>query len=185
MDLNQWYEKGVTIEDYWNELDYHKESSIHIYKNFTPPIEDETFFQSLKEKNWRCIVLAEVWCGHCMLNIPILRRIAERTNMPIRFLPRDENLALMDQYLTNDKRIIPIFIFIDESGNEVAKWGPITKATRKFVDKHAQSLPPKDAENYQDEFKKFIQFIGKSFIENENFWMDSYESIKNHLLKGI
>src|SRR5690625_6161251 len=53
-----------------------------------------------------------------MLNIPIFLKIAEIANMPVRFLNRDENLELMDEYLTNGNRVIPIFIFIDEDGNE-------------------------------------------------------------------
>lgn len=185
MNLNKWFDQGLTTDEYWNQLEYHKENSIHIYENFTPPEEDEQFFQSIAKKNWRVIVLAEVWCGHCMLNLPVLRRLTEKAKMPARYLPRDENLELMDQYLTNEKRVIPIFIFIDENGHEVTTWGPITKATRQFVNEHSQSLPPKDAENYQVEFKRFIQFVGKSFGENEDFWNDSYENMKETLAQKL
>src|SRR5699024_12202201 len=94
---------------------------LHIYDNFLLP-EDEAKLAAIKEKNLRVLALAEVWCGHCMLCVPILLRLAEKTGMPVKILPRDENLELMDQYLTNEKRIIPIFVFIDEDGNEVAKW---------------------------------------------------------------
>ena len=126
MGLNKWYEKGITPETYIGALEKHKESFSYVYDNIDLSTfeEDEEFFQFVKEKNLRAIALAEVWCGHCMLNVPILLRLAERTNMSVRLLPRDENLELMDQYLTNGKsRSVPIFIFIDESGNEVAKMG--------------------------------------------------------------
>src|SRR5690625_5900658 len=93
-------------------MDKLKKGHHAIYNNFQIPNEDD-FFSTLKSKDLRVIVLAEVWCGHCMLNIPILLHLAEKTEMPVRILPRDENLDLMDQYLTNDKRIIPIFIFIE------------------------------------------------------------------------
>src|SRR5699024_4070075 len=116
--------------------------------------DDEAFLQAVKERNLRVIVLAEGWCGHCMLNIPVLLRLAEKTNMPVRILPRDEILELMDQYLTDEKRIIPIFIVIDESGNEVAKWGPKTDSTDQFVKKHTADLPPKDTEDYEEKFKQ-------------------------------
>src|SRR5699024_11298236 len=120
MNLNQWYEKGMTPEAYIDSMDKFKDGFSNIYHQFALP-DDEAFLQAVKERNLRAIVLAEGWCGHCMLNIPVLLRLAEKTDMPARILPRDENLELMVQYLTNEKRTIPIFIVVDESVNEVAK----------------------------------------------------------------
>ena len=184
MGLNQWYEKGVTPDTYIESLDKLKNNFLHIYNNFSLPA-DEDYFQSLKEKNLRVIVLAEVWCGHCMLNIPILLRLAEKIEMPVRFLARDENLELMDQYLTNGKsRTIPIFIFIDEDGNEVTKWGPVAEKTKQFVDKLKVNLPPKDDENYQEKFIELIKFTARSFREDSDFWFGVYDSMKQTLSEG-
>ena len=185
MGLNKWYEKGITPEKYMGDLEKHKESFSYVYDNIdlTTFEKDEEFFQFVKEKNLRAIALAEVWCGHCMLNVPILLRLAEKTNMSVRLLPRDENLELMDQYLTNGKsRSIPIFIFIDESGKEVAKWGPITETVKQFVDKHKVNLPAKEAENYDEKFTEFINLVSESLRENGDFWRASYEDIKQALL---
>lgn len=185
MGLNEWYNKGLSGIDYIESMDKLKESSLHIYRNFTPPA-DVDFFQSLKQKNLRVIVLAEEWCGHCMLNIPILLRLTEQVDMPIRFLRRDENLELMDQYLTNGKsRTIPIFIFIDEDGNEVTKWGPLADYTKQFVDKHRVNLPAKDAEDYQDKFTEMIQITGRAFRDDSNFWDGVYTSLKETLEKVL
>ena len=50
-------------------------------------------------------------------------------------LLRDQNLELMDQYLTNGtSRAIPIFVFIDQNGNERAVWGPRAETVQHFVD---------------------------------------------------
>ena len=50
-----------------------------------------------------------------------MKRISEVANIDMSLLIRDENLELMDQYLTNGTaRAIPIFIFIDKDGNEQA-----------------------------------------------------------------
>ena len=181
MGLNNWFDKGITPDTYIESLDRHKESFAHIYKHFKMPA-DEEFFQSLKEENLRVIVLAEVWCGHCMLNIPILLRLAEKVDMPVRFLPRDENLELMDQYLTNGKsRTIPIFIFIDENGNEVTKWGPIAEKTKQFVDQHRVDLPSKDAEDYKEKFTNLIKLMTKTFREDSAFWDGAFNSMKQVL----
>lgn len=184
MDLNKWFQQGITEEAYIESLDKHKESFLHIQKNVALP-EDRSFYDLVKQKHLRIIILAEPWCGHCMLNIPILLRLAKETNTPVRFLPRDENLELMDQYLTNDKRIIPIFIFIDEAGNEVAKWGPTAPETKAFADKHKADLPPKDSEDYKEAFRTFATFTSKEFKENSDFWYYTFNSLKNSLIKAL
>ena len=53
-----------------------------------------------------------------------MKRISEVANIDMRLLIRDENLELMDQYLTNGTTCDSIFIFIDKDGNEQAVFGP-------------------------------------------------------------
>src|SRR5690625_1782814 len=142
MSLNTWFDKGITKEEYMASLEKHREGFMQIYNQFEIPDKDE---QELANKqNIRVIALAEVWCGHCMLDIPILLNITEKANIPIRFLPRDEHLELMDQYLTNEKRYIPIIIFIDDEGNELAKWGPMASEIEDYANKLKENIKPKN-----------------------------------------
>lgn len=181
MSLNKWYDKGLTTDQYIESLTTHEDGFKHVHENFNLP-DDELFFNSVKDKNLRVLILAEPWCGHCMFNIPVLLQFAEKTDMPVRFLPRDENLELMDQYLTNGKsRSVPIFIFIDENGIEVTKWGPIADKTKEVVDELKLNLPEKDADDYDEKFKEFIASVGKEFRENPVFWIASYEGMKQAL----
>lgn len=180
MDLNQWFEKGLTAEEYMKDLDAHKEDFHHVYDNFSLPANDERL-QAIKGKNLRAIALAEAWCGHCMFCVPILMHVAEETDMPLSLLRRDENLELMDQYLTNEKRIIPIFIFIDEEGNEVATWGPMAETTREFVDEKKKDLPAKNAEDYNEKFKAFAKETAKEFTHNNDIQKGTYDSIVDTL----
>ena len=181
MTLNKWYDKGLTVDQYIESLKVHKEGFMHVNKYFNLP-NDEEFFQSVNAKSLRVLILAEPWCGHCMFNIPVLLQLATRTDMAVRILPRDQNLELMDQYLTNGKsRSVPIFIFIDESGEEVAKWGPIADKTKQFADELKVNLPVKDAEDYDEKFNEFIAILGKEFRENSDFWVASYEGMRQAL----
>lgn len=179
MSLNQWFDKGISPEEYMSNLDDHKDNFAHVYDEFVVP--DSEAVEAIKGKNLRVLALAEVWCGHCMFCVPILLRLAERTGMPVSMLPRDENLELMDQYLTNDKRIIPIFIFIDEDGNEVATWGPMAETTRQYVDEMKKDLPAKEADDYEEKFKTMIKETSKVFTENSEIHTGTYESIVNTL----
>jgi len=176
MNLNDWFERGISTDKYTEALDKHRESFFHIYENFKVPEADKEKLQS--KSNLRAIALAEVWCGHCMLDIPILLRMLEAANIPIRFLPRDSHLELMDNYLTNNKRYIPIFIFIDEEGNEVSKWGPMAPEVESFVNKLKEDLPEKGTDGYEDAWKEYVQKIGDTFTKDAKIWQSVYEDIK-------
>ncbi len=81
--------------------------------------------QSMRRKeNW--IVLTESWCGDAAQNLPQLYKISELTDkISLSLLKRDENLDLMDQFLTNGGRSIPKLIRVDAETNEViGTWGP-------------------------------------------------------------
>src|SRR5699024_8736660 len=110
---------------------------------------------------------------------PILLRIAEQANMDVRFLPRDNHLELMDQYLTKEKRYIPIVIFIDEQGNEISKWGPMAPEIEHYVNKLKKDVPPKDEPGYEEAFQKYVKAIGESFITDEKIWDHVYEDIRD------
>lgn len=88
----------------------------------------------------------------------------------------------MDQYLTNEKRIIPIIIFIDKDGNELATWGPIAPNVSQIVDEYKKDIPAKDDPAYEDAFKQFAATISKLFTEDETIWQAVYEDIKETLI---
>lgn len=181
MNLTDWYNKGLTSDEYKQTLTDHKEAFLHISSAFNCSNEPE-LKEIVTARDLRVLVLAEPWCGHCLLNIPILLNLAETINLPVRFLLRDDNLPLMDAYLTNGKsRTIPIFIFINEDGEEIGKWGPIAETTKQFVDTHRKDLPAEDADNFEEERNKFFRFISNRFAEEPNLWQGAYESIKKEI----
>jgi hypothetical protein len=82
----------------------------------------------------RLLVIAEDWCGDASSTIPILARFADCVpGMELRLLRRDEHPALMDRYLTNGARSIPIVIVLDESFRELGHWGPRPAALQAWV----------------------------------------------------
>lgn len=181
MTLTDWYAKGLTPEQYMDTLDKHKSNFENIEQHFTLP-NDEQFFASLKAKNLRVLILTEPWCGHCMLTVPIFLKIASKVDMPTRFLLRDENLELMDLHLTNGKsRSIPIFLFIDSDGRQVAKWGPIAPYTKEASASLGDDLPPKDDPAYEEAFKKLIADVSYAFAHDSAYWQGTYDSMKQTL----
>ena len=72
------------------------------------------------------MVITEDWCGDSAQNLPYIVKIAENnTKINLRILLRDQNIDIMDLYLTNGKtRSIPKLVVFNEKGDELFQWGP-------------------------------------------------------------
>ena len=114
---------------------------------------------ALKEKarnvkaNWIWLIITEGWCGDAAQNISIIEKIAlESANIETRYVLRDENLELMDAYLTNNARSIPKLICLDaETFKEIGIWGPRPQAAMDyFYEMREQEIEkPQMMENLQ------------------------------------
>lgn len=114
------------------------------------------------------LVLSESWCGDASPALPVMNKITEiNPNITLSIILRDENLDIMDQFLTNGGRSIPKLIaFKEEKGSVVSTWGPRSaKATRLVEDYKAEhgKLTP--------EFKQELQLFynkdkGQSILED-------------------
>lgn len=71
------------------------------------------------------MVLTEPWCGDSAYNLPVLAEAAALSDtVTLRILLRDDNLDVMDQYLTGSSRSIPKLVAFSEDGKELFTWGP-------------------------------------------------------------
>lgn len=77
-----------------------------------------------KPQTW--LVLTEGWCGDAAQSLPIINKMAEFSDkIELVVLLRDENLDIMDLYLTNGGRSIPKLVMFDQATlQEIANWGP-------------------------------------------------------------
>ena len=105
-----------------------------------------------RKVNW--LVLTESWCGDAAQTMPVINKIAElNDNIDFKVVLRDENLVLMDQFLTNGGRSIPKLIAIDDATKQViGEFGPrpsvATKMVQDYKEAHGQLTP---------EFKQDLQ----------------------------
>jgi hypothetical protein len=73
----------------------------------------------------KLLVIAEDWCGDASNTVPIVAKLVDLApGLELRVIPRDENPELMDRYLTNGTRSIPIVIALDDRFQEMGHWGP-------------------------------------------------------------
>lgn len=82
------------------------------------------------------LIITEGWCGDAAQNIPAIEKIAaENDKIETRYILRDENLDLIDQYLTNGARAIPKLIVVDAETLEVLDtWGSRPQPAQKLFD---------------------------------------------------
>lgn len=81
------------------------------------------------------LVIAEAWCGDVAQNLPPLKIISDyNPNVEVKIIFRDENPEVMDQFLTQGTRSIPVFLLIKRDSLEViGKWGPRPDPAQKIM----------------------------------------------------
>lgn len=182
MDLKQYYEQAITAKEYISKMETHQYNLQHVYDNFE--IENKSDLDELKDKNLRILVITEDWCGDAMVNMPILLHIAKEIDAEVKVVYRDKNLELMDQYLTNGGRSIPIFIFMNENYEEVGVWGPRAAALQKLVNDKRALLPDKDTAEFKAAQKEYIDDLTEQYRTNPTLWNEIYESIRATLIEA-
>ena len=97
------------------------------------------------------LVLTEGWCGDAAQNLPVLNKIAEENeNVDLKLVLRDENLELMDVFLTNGGRSIPKLIALDENKNVLFTWGPRPSVATKMITDYKEQNGVVDAKIKED-----------------------------------
>ena len=127
--------------------------------------------KSTKKLTW--LVLTEGWCGDAAHALPIINKIAETSeNIELKVVLRDENLALMDEFLTNGGRSIPKLIVLDTETHKVLDaWGPRPSEATKMV----------------NEYKKIHGSLDANFKEDLQVWYNKNngENIETDILNLI
>ena len=113
------------------------EETINEFKNVTQP------------QTW--LVITEGWCGDAAQNLPVLNKIASVSEkIDLKVVLRDDNLELMDLFLTNGGRSIPKLIALDKDNNVLNSWGPRPTVATKMVSDFKEENGGLDAKFKQD-----------------------------------
>ncbi|MGV3244386.1 thioredoxin family protein [Staphylococcus sp. 11261D007BR] len=182
--LKAYFEQSKPLKQYIADMTTNQEGFNKIYNAFDMPTDDSRI-EAIKQKPYRYVlVISEDWCGDAMMNVPILKHIAEATDLEVRVFYRDDDTQLIDQYLTNGKsRSIPIFVFLNEQFEQQAVWGPRAKQVQSFVeDLRAQHLPDRSDDQFASKEKEVHQIIHNRYQTDAHFWKNVYDSIVDRLI---
>ena len=108
---------------HYTNLNFHRMKRLDKTINLNSEI--KSVLQTIKTpQTW--LVISEAWCGDAAQNVPILQKMADlNENIELKIILRDENLEIMDLYLTNGGRSIPKLIALDKNSlEELFTWGP-------------------------------------------------------------
>lgn len=175
----QYFEEAITMQQYMENMTKLKEQSEAIYEGFTVQ-KGDAFIEQLKQANVHILAITEDWCGDAMLNNPIIRKVAEAANVAVHTAMRDADTDLIDRYLTNGGRAIPIYLVLNAAGEVIAKWGPRAPELQAYVMEGRASLPDKEKNEavFEEAQKKFYADLMSEYTQNKQFWQNVYDSFK-------
>lgn len=124
------------------------------------------FKQITKDQLW--LVISEAWCADGAQIIPVLAKIAQSNPLiDLKIVLRDENPDLMNQYLTNGGKAIPILIIADAQSLEVLHvWGPRPKVATQMVEAYKKEHGKLTPEFKEDLQKWYNQDKGQSILSD-------------------
>lgn len=132
-------EEGTTGDDQSQTYVEHTKLNYSRIKRIlktTEPLAEVTNTTDCFDDKITWLVIAESWCGDAAQNVPVMQKMAEvNPNINLRVILRDENPDLMNRYLTNGGKSIPILICLDENLNELGTWGPRPKVLQDWLKK--------------------------------------------------
>ncbi len=122
---------GADKEDliYYTKLNAQRSRRIH--KTIAVQAELAKQVSTLAKQTW--LLITETWCGDAANSVPVIAKLAEENpNVDLRIVLRDENIELMDQFLTRGGRSIPKLIALDQELKVLFDWGPRPQEAQKL-----------------------------------------------------
>jgi hypothetical protein len=112
----------------------------------------------------RLVAIVEAWCGDVSQILPGINHLVNQSDkLSLDVVYRDENLPLMDAFLTNGGRAIPIILITDAESQEIlGSWGPRPTTPQAMMMEMKQKLAGQPSDYSSD--------LQKVTIENIHVW---------------
>lgn len=111
-------------------------------KTFVLTNENAHKLKTLK-KEYIWLVISEGWCGDASQILPVFYKmeLAANKKIDLKIVLRDENDELMNMFLVQKSKSIPIIIILDkETGLILDHWGPRPKGAKKMIEVYKKNF---------------------------------------------
>lgn len=134
LDFEAYWNAAFTWDDYLNrEVQQHAELWKGVWQKSRASAEAVERIAGAAD-GWKLLVISEDWCGDASNTVPVIARLAEAVpGLEMRVVKRDENLELMDEFLTNGSRSIPLAVVLRPDWSVAGRWGPRPTELQDFV----------------------------------------------------
>lgn len=135
MNLKNYWQKSLDLESYEKMLGENLALHQRHFEKYQLLEADKQNISKLEAIN--ILVITEPFCGDSLALLPIVSKLVDcNDKWQMKIILRDKHPALIDQFLTNGGRAIPIFLFLDSQFNLLFSWGPRPEAAREIFESH-------------------------------------------------
>lgn len=153
MDFNSAFESGFSYDEFLDKYGSEQEKSAWqgVYSRVTVSESQQQLLASFV-RELRVLCMAGAWCGDCVSQCPIFRKIEEACpNIKLRFVDRDANPELAAELKICGGSRVPQVVFMSEDGKPIGRNGDRTLAKyRQMMGEVAGAVLPSPAENLLD-----------------------------------
>ncbi len=136
MNLIDYFKQGMTLSAYLPSLGELLALHQRYYRQtMITPADQSILLPSLK-----ILIITEPGCLDSAIILPTLQKIFENKQAEIRILLRDNYPELMDLFLTNGRRAIPVVLFLEENGDLLFRFGPRPNEAQKIFEEHRSAI---------------------------------------------
>lgn len=162
---------GLKPQQFIDSMEKNQDKFLEWYNSFEWENEDDKeFFDSLNNRDdLRCLIVASDWCGDVVRNIPVVFRALENSGIPVEVLIMEQNLDVIDRFLTGGGRAIPIVIITDTGGFVLGHWGPRPKHVQAIMTQFKQENPDREAPDYNEKIQAARAEMGRQYGEGTGY----------------
>lgn len=93
----------------------------------------------------RMLMIGADWCGDVVANLPAIAALADLNPLiELRIVDRDRHEELMNHFLTNGGKAIPVLIVANGSMSKHERWGPRPAECQKIMTENKDKKPKEE-----------------------------------------
>jgi hypothetical protein len=179
VDVAHYYNNGMSWEEFVAGASVNGDRMEEMFDEFDFDEDTLAFFNG--RTPLQVLAIAEDWCPDVVQNVAVIARIADEVpGMELSVVKRDENPELMDEYLTDGKRRIPVIAFFDMTFGELGRWAGRCRSADEWIfgevvpDRDFGKLSDEEAAAFGDEYYKRYRdkYVWETIDEWQHLLMD-------------